>query len=345
MISIAEAENSLYAQKPFLAGNVTDFPRVTNAPASSARSVQSKLVIEASSDHSLSVERTAVKHGLSRPELERIAEAAKHLRSGARRRGRQVYAISVAPGTPDTTRRYFEQRLTTIQGQAGLPKLWYRVTETSPHLHFHYCALVNEKVIKRLEGSAKFNAATADGIGRVFHFKQITNDAGWRYLTKEATPQAAFHNPIVWQKRPKGSHRLPGDDVADRVAVSADLAKLLPAWKRTYGQETNKRDYPLRRLHPKKAPRFTDQVVLPFIEPQVRRPVARLHDFGGGWIPPAVADEIEFKRHQKGWSQRDLALRCGIKQPQLANALRGHDPLSAWVTSRLHEILLSREAA
>jgi hypothetical protein len=115
-----------------------------------------------------------------------------------------VYAVAVAPGTPDTTRRYFEQRLTTIQGQASLPKLWVRVTETVPSLHFHYLVLMNNQVLERFEASDEFNARTADGIGRVFHFEPVTDDNGWRYLTKEATGQAAFHNPVVWQKRPIG---------------------------------------------------------------------------------------------------------------------------------------------
>lgn len=129
------------------------------------------------------------------------------------------------------------------------------------------------------------------------------------------------------------------------MVPSAELSKRLKPWRRTYHSETGKRAYRLRRLHPKKAPQFHDQVVLPFTEPQVRRPVARLRHFGGGLIPPAVASEIEFKRRHLGWSQRELAWRCGIKQPQLANALRGHDPLSAWATSRLHEALLGRVAA
>jgi transcriptional regulator with XRE-family HTH domain len=58
------------------------------------------------------------------------------------------------------------------------------------------------------------------------------------------------------------------------------------------------------------------------------RPVARLQAFGGGYIPRAVAAEIEFRRKQRGLSQNKLASLVGRSQGQLANALRGHDPIS-----------------
>ena len=57
--------------------------------------------------------------------------------------------------------------------------------------------------------------------------------------------------------------------------------------------------------------------------------MARLQAFGGGYVPPAVAAEIEFRRKQRGLSQDKLAGLVGRSQGQLANALRGHDPISA----------------
>ena len=68
--------------------------------------------------------------------------------------------------------------------------------------------------------------------------------------------------------------------------------------------------------------------------------MARLRDFGGGFVPPAVAVEIEFRRQQLGLSLRQLAARIGRSQGQLANALRGHDPISAASVKRLRELLL-----
>jgi predicted transcriptional regulator len=68
--------------------------------------------------------------------------------------------------------------------------------------------------------------------------------------------------------------------------------------------------------------------------------VSRLRDFGGGFVPPSVAREIEFRRRQRGLSQRDLGKLIGRSQGQLANALRGHDPVSAFVVNRLRDVLL-----
>jgi transcriptional regulator with XRE-family HTH domain len=38
--------------------------------------------------------------------------------------------------------------------------------------------------------------------------------------------------------------------------------------------------------------------------------------------------EIEFRRQQRGLSQYELASLIGRSQGQLANALRGHDPIA-----------------
>ena len=73
--------------------------------------------------------------------------------------------------------------------------------------------------------------------------------------------------------------------------------------------------------------------------PEIERPVSRLNQFGGGFIPPAVALEIEHLRNQSGLTQRELAARIGVSQGQLANALRGHDPLSSFAVNRLRETL------
>ena len=71
------------------------------------------------------------------------------------------------------------------------------------------------------------------------------------------------------------------------------------------------------------------------------KPVAGLQAFGGGYVPPAVAAEIEFRRQQRDLSQRQLAALVGRLQGQLANALRGHDPISAPVVNRLRDALLA----
>jgi transcriptional regulator with XRE-family HTH domain len=57
-------------------------------------------------------------------------------------------------------------------------------------------------------------------------------------------------------------------------------------------------------------------------------------------LTPAVAAEIEFRRQQHGLSQTQLASLVGRSQGQLANALRGHDPISGRVVNRLRDVLL-----
>jgi transcriptional regulator with XRE-family HTH domain len=60
-------------------------------------------------------------------------------------------------------------------------------------------------------------------------------------------------------------------------------------------------------------------------------------------MPPSVAREIEFLRRQLGLSQTQLASLIGRSQGQLANALRGHDPISGAAVNRLREVLLQKE--
>jgi hypothetical protein len=57
-------------------------------------------------------------------------------------------------------------------------------------------------------------------------------------------------------------------------------------------------------------------------------------------VPPAVGIEIEWRRRQLGLSQVNLAAMIGRSQGQLANALRGHDPISGTVVNRLHDVLI-----
>lgn len=70
------------------------------------------------------------------------------------------------------------------------------------------------------------------------------------------------------------------------------------------------------------------------------RPVARLRDFGGGLVPPAVAREIRFLSNRHGIGITSLARAAHISQPTLSNALDGRFPLSAWAARRLRERLL-----
>ena len=62
-------------------------------------------------------------------------------------------------------------------------------------------------------------------------------------------------------------------------------------------------------------------------------------------MPAAVAEEAEFRRRLLNLSPRELAALVGQCQGQYANAIRGHDPISARATNRLSDVLLSRGRA
>jgi hypothetical protein len=146
--------------------------------------------------------------------------------------------------------------------------------------------------------------------------------------------------------RLSGSHKLAGG--GDRVRLSRDLERdaisdgYVQDWQRTYARRSSERKHysprPNQNLR-KTAPRPAGQLLL---LPELNKPVSRLRLFGGGKIPPAVALEIEHKRRQLRLSQREFAARIGISQGQYANAIRGHDPVSAFVVKRLREVLANK---
>ena len=70
------------------------------------------------------------------------------------------------------------------------------------------------------------------------------------------------------------------------------------------------------------------------------KPISRLAQFGGGVIPPAVAQEVEARRRWRGLTQQELADAIMVARPTLANAMQGRFPLSAWAATRLREFLL-----
>src|SRR5262249_46042687 len=179
--------------------------------------------------------------------------------------------------------------------------------------------------------------------GKFIQLDPVTDPVGLvrKYLAKERTPQAGYARHHMLGGRLRGSHRLEGG--GDRVRLSRDLerdaidAGDVAPWPPTTARRSPERKaYRLRRLHPRKAPRPAGQ--LPLL-PELNRPVARLREFGAGFMPPSVAREIEFLRRQLGLSQNQLASLIGRSQGQLANALRGHDPISGAAVNRLREAL------
>lgn len=284
--------------------------------------------------------RTVAKHGLTRHEVRRIAGGVMALKTLARQKRQQVCWASFAAGSGSNLPSQFRNRLVTLQREEKVEQVWLVISETDPDRHDHIIFLATPALIERLAASPRFQQPVVK-IGPVHYPKGLAG-----YLSKEATPQAWFCNAAVPRRKP-GSHQLP--EGGDRVRVSERLKAFaleqgyIEPWQPTNAKRASTRKpYRLRRLYPNKAPRPVDQTPLPFVETALQRPIARLRDFGGGYVPAAVAEEIEFRRKQAGLSQRELANRSGIGQPQLANALRGHDPVSTWAVSRLKETLLRR---
>jgi len=305
-------------------------PSLTGTRPQLAQRVRSSLVKDGSP-------RTVAKHGLTRREVQRIDGGVMALKTLARQKRQQVCWASFAAGSGSNIQSQFRKRLVTLQREEGIEQVWLSVSETDPDRHDHVVFLATPALMKRLAAAPRFQQPVVK-IGPVDNPKGIVG-----YLSKEATPQAAYRNAAV-PRRKRGSHQL--SEGGDRVRVSEQLKAFaleqgyIEPWQPTNAKRTSTRKpYRLRKLYPKKAPQPADQELLPFAEMALRRPVARLRDFGGGFVPTPVAETIEFRRQRAGLSQRELANRCGIGQPQLANALRGHDPLSAWVVTRLKEVL------
>ena len=244
----------------------------------------------------------------------------------------------------------FRQKLGEVQREEVGAALWVTVRERGadkePNEHEHLLLAGSERVADRMRDRKAFQGA---GQGLLIKpLKDRFNQVSYRLMELSPAGYAELSDgKHVWRKK-RYNRTYPLPSGGDRVWLSEELkafaleAGLIEPWTQSKRRDKPGNDYPAARRRPRlttTAPVLADQVVLPFIEPQVRRPVARLRDFGGGLMPAVVAGEIEFRRHQLGWSQRELARRCGIGQPQLANVLRGHDPLSAWATRRLRDAL------
>jgi len=271
------------------------------------------------------------------PELNRLSSAVQFM--DRYRRPRQgLWCLHTDKGTVRSTISDIQKRITRLQIEHGLRPYNVTTFETRGGLHAHIVFLGNREIAERLKSSTAF--------GEFIQVDPVTDPVGLvrEYLAKERTPQAGYARHHMLGGRLRGSHRLDGG--GDRVRLSRDLerdaidASYVEQWKHTNARRSVERKaYRLRRLYSRKAPRPAGQ--LPLL-PELNRPVARLREFGGGFVPPAVRVEIEWRRRQLGLSQIELAAMIGRSQGQLANALRGHDPISRVVVNRLRDILIRR---
>jgi hypothetical protein len=270
-------------------------------------------------------------NGLSTPEISRFTGSILFLRKW----WPDLWLLTTNKGTSRDLVAAIWKRITKLQGGENLPLYSVVVFETTGGLHGNIAFLGTDDIAERLKTSC---------FGEAIHLQRVYDPANlYRdYLAKERTVQAGWKRTDLGRRRP-GSHKLPGG--GDRVRPSDELARdaldagMIVPWRRTNAKRSDKRkNYRLRGSGPlARAPQPAGQLSL---LPEIERLPSRLHDFGGGYIPPAVALEIEFRRAQLGLSQRQVGKLIGRSQGQLANALRGHDPIGATAINRLRELFL-----
>lgn len=271
-------------------------------------------------------------------ELKRLSAAVHFMESYCQpRRGDGLWWVSTNKNTDRHTIAALQKWITRLQwSEYGLRPYNVTTFETGGGgLHAHTVFIGNADLAERLRASKRF--------GEIIRVDPVTDLQGLarKYLVKERTPQAGYGRSHMLGGRLEGSHKLPGG--GDRVRFSRDLerdaieAGYVQDWQRTNARRsTHRKTYRPRQLK-RRAPQPAGQ--LPLFERL--KPVSRLRDFGGGFVPPAVALEIEFYRRRRlGLTQQELASQVGCSQGQLANALRGHDPISRAVVNRLRKILL-----
>ena len=292
------------------------------------------------SERDLSLRKTTQPHGVSGDEINRFSGAAHHM---------QKYLRSVSASIPDAKLYYLttdkglsrdriakiQKRMSLLQAKRDFYSYNVWIFETRPKLHAHFIFVGDSAIVARMKSGAN---------GAIIKIKPVDDLDGLilGYHAKERTPQAGYRRSHRLGGRIEGSHKIDGG--GDRVRLSRELerdaieAGLVEPWPHNNAKrKTDRKEYRKRPLTAR-APRLSGQILL---FPELSKPVARLQAFGGGYIPRAVAAEIEFRRQQRGLSQRQLGLLVGVSQGQFANALRGHDPISASVVNRLRDELLT----
>ena len=319
------------------------------------------------------------RNGISVDELEVIYEAMSlmwRVSRKARKAGLQVLLITIGDALFDLDyaerldfTREAKKRITSVQHDAGIPKYLLEVIELlgSAGFHIHIVCLGNEKVIATLRRSEWLAPYTVgpDAIQDITERKGGRNGV-FRYLTKERVAPAnrSRYSTIGLPPR-KPATKLPG--AGDRVRVSEALksdlfeGNLVRPFKATNWQHqpligirsTPFSPHVQRRLKKEAAQVELEQspaihVTKITISGQIsmfpdERPVTRIRDYGGGFMPPSIAAKIEFHRRRIGFTQAQLAALIGICQPTFANVLAGRYPLSGWAANRLRETLEQRQ--
>lgn len=222
-----------------------------------------------------------------------------------------------------------------MQRRADGPRYSLEILEGECSVHSNVVGavpvgLTAKSIIARLESSRVYG----DGLNGQF----VRDPDGLvNYLSKEATTQAHFAAGRAFRRAP-GSHPL-GEGGGDRVRLSRDLERdMIDAGV----IEPRRRTYRSRSLKPKTTPERRQFTLIEGgqIELFAAKPVSRLHEFGGGLMPPTVAKEIRFRLGRLGMTQEQLARATLLGRPTITNALEGRFPLSEWAARRIRETLL-----
>lgn len=329
--------------------------------------------------------RTADEFGQGRAENIRLSESLWFLR-----RWPCIFLSTGCDGTDERRQRAridgLKNHVRIYQLRAGMPEPYYvDVRESTPELHAHIVAAFPTKAAAldfgfRLERSptyASWICGPNDGrdAWRLVHdWNGIFN-----YLSKEATPQAAWDGARNRFRRIRVADRS-GSVSGDRVRPSVALERKLVALERI---EPRTRTYAARApmLPPADLPDTKSLGFCEAIEPSAAAvscrsisvpasPMPAVEQLAGkgrflsgdnGETVRAVAEQLalpmvapvidlaaiaEAKRKDLGISQREVARMLGIKQPHYSNSIvRRHDSLKPWARNRLREFAADRLAA
>lgn len=189
--------------------------------------------------------RTALEHGLSAEELQRISGGMHALK----RTGHGILYAVLGDAVLDLPEaqareviRAFTSRIVRDQARAGLRPFWLRVMESGGGLHANILFVATPEMKRSLASSEAFKPY----LKRKKAIQWVDDFAGLAsYLSKERPPVVKGGSRLG--SRSKGSHKL-GKAGGDRVTLSRELrdhaieAGLITPWKRTKAKALNHHD-------------------------------------------------------------------------------------------------------
>ena len=313
---------------------------------------------------------SAARNGIGVAEVKLLKNAYVFMEKEARRLGLEVWMITIGDDLyemdyADRLKTISEilKRLTKWQGRADIPQYSVNTIELlgSAGLHAHCAAIGNEQMIEKIKASDMIRpfCQGEDAIEKVYNWQGLSS-----YLSEERTTQAnrslqGAGIPLPDMKPPTKLMGA-GDRVRLSDALKADVTEA--GWQRPYSITHWKRKELVGITETPLSPRWVkDQAKKAAAQIEIRqskplhvttmavagqismfpddRPVTRIRDYGGGFMPPSVAEKVEHHRRRLGFTQVQLAALIGICQPTFSNVIKGVYPLSGWAANRLRELL------